>query len=189
MIKQITINAGQRLEFYEQGDFFRLMQAEAPVTVEYFSMEKRVIEAEDVQEGYAEKFERNQFERIAITSAVTQAIQFVIRDGNTVEYDAPPTGAVTVKNTGGNFNHTEETVTTSSTTMLPANPFRRYLMIQNNHATGIVYLNLSGEAATVTNGIKIHPGGSYECQGFCPLGAITAIGSIASNPNVLAVEG
>lgn len=189
MIKTLTINAGERLEFYEQGTFFRLMQANDPVNVEYFAREKRIVEAELVAEGYAEKFEAGQFERIAISSATTQQIQFVIRDGNVVDYDQPPTGSVTVENTGGAFTQAAAAVTNSSAQLLPANPNRRYLLIQNNDASGIIYLNLAGAAATIAGGLKIFNGGSYECQGFVPRGAINAIGSIANNPNIVVVEG
>lgn len=189
MIQELTINAGERLEFFEPGDFFRLMQAEDPIKVEYFALEKRVVEADNVNEGYAEKFERGQFERIAITSATTQKIQFVIRYGNTVEYDQPPTGSVVVENNAGPFTQQQKTVTNASGQLLAANLNRRYLLIQNNDSTGIVYLNIAGAAAAAASGIKVLPGGSYECQGYVTTSAINAIGDIANNPNVVVVEG
>ena len=189
MIKQITINAGERLEFFEQGDFFRLMQAADPITVEYFAREKRVAEAEEVNEGYAEKFERSQFERIAITSATTQQIQFVIRDGNSVDYDQPPTGSVIVENSSGPFTQQQKTVTNASGQLLAEKLNRRYLLIQNNDAAGILYINLSAAAAAAASGVRVLPGGSYECQGYVTTSAINAIGNIANNPNIVVVEG
>jgi hypothetical protein len=73
--------------------------------------------------------------------------------------------------------------------VLAANANRRYLLIQNNDTAGIIYVRLDGGAATAATGIKIAAGGSYECAGYVPTGAITAIGDIASNANVVAVEG
>lgn len=189
MIKTLTINAGERLEFNEQGTFFRLMQANDPVTVEYFSREKRVVEAEEVNEGYAEQFDRIQFERVAISSATTQVIQFVIRDGNRVDYDQPPTGSVIVENVNGAFNHTQKTVTSANAVLLPANADRRYLLIQNKDGVGTVFINMGGAAATIANGLAIVSSASYECQGYVPRGEIHAIGDIANNPNVIVIEG
>lgn len=189
MIKTLTIGAGERIEFSEEGDFFRLMQAADPITVEYFANERRVVEAEEVNEGYAEKFETQKFQRVAITSATTQQLQFVIRNGNVVDYDQPPTGSVIVENNAGPFTQQQKTVTNASGQLLASNVDRRYLLIQNNDSTGIVYVNIAGAAAAAASGLKVLPGGSYECQGYVTTSAINAIGDIASNPNVVVVEG
>ena len=132
--------------------------------------------------------ERN-FDRIAITSATAQTIQVATRLGNEVSYDTPPNGQVTVTNVNGPFTNTQVTVTSGSTQIDAASTARRYLMIQNNDVLGDIYVRLDGVAATLTTGIKIPAGGYYEVTGFVPNGAITAIGSIASNANVVIVEG
>lgn len=189
MIISTNINAGQRLEFYEPGDFFRLLGAVGPLDVTYYRAGKEIAKAEGIGEGYAEKFERGEFDRFAITSATAQAIQFVVRLGNVVSYDTPPNGDVTITNTGGAFTQAAANVTNASAQLLAAKATRRYLLIQNNDVNGDVFVNLTGAAATTANGIKIGPGGSYECQGYAPTGAVTAIGSIAANANVIVVEG
>ncbi|MGE0350385.1 hypothetical protein [Hydrogenophaga sp.] len=96
MLQTLIINAGQRLEFYEPGDFFRLMEATDPVTVQWYKNGAEVAEAPGVKEGYAETFGLGTFDRIAITSATTQAIQFVVRLGNRVLYDTPPVGDTSI---------------------------------------------------------------------------------------------
>lgn len=188
MLNTVTLTAGQRIEFREPGDFFRVLAATAAITVEFYENGREIAEAVGVGAGYAEKFDLGQFDRIAITSATAQTIQFVTRLGNTVQYDAPPTGSVSVTNTGGAFTQAAATVTTTAANLLAAKSNRRYLLIQNKDAAGIIYVNLAGAAATVAAGLKIDPGGSLEIDNYCPTGAISAIGSIASNANVVVVE-
>lgn len=185
----LTLTAGQRLEFIEPGDFFRLMAASAPITVEYYRNGAGVAEGTLVQVGYAEKFTAGGFDKIAISSATAQTITFITRYGNEVWYDTPPTGLVSVTNTAGAFTQNPKTVANISGQVLAANAARRYLLIQNNDTSGDIYVTLDGTAATTAKGIKIAALGSYECQGYVPTGAINAIGSIASNANIVAVEG
>lgn len=83
-------------------------------------------------------------------------------------------------NGGTTFGTTSPAVTTASSTILAANAFRTYALIQNPHAAGNIWLNFSG-AAVVGTGLKLPPGGFYETSLVVPLGAINAIGDIASN--------
>jgi hypothetical protein len=190
MLITTQISAGERLEFYEPGDFFRLLDATFPVKITYYKNGQEIALAEGVGEGYAEKFDRQEFDRYTITSVNAQTIQFAARLGNQINYDAPPTGDVNILNKRGAFTQSTKTVTTASALLLAAKPLRSYLLIQNNSTTGDIFINLAGAGATVTDGIKIAAnGGSYELQDFNPTGAIFAIGSIASNANVIVVEG
>lgn len=183
MLLQTTIQAGATLEFYEAGDFFRLLECNNPIDVRFYTNEAEQVKAEGISEGYAEKF-TIQFQRIKITSATTQTLQFVVRLGNTVAYDAPPVGAALQ----GAFTQGAANVGTASTEIKAANTARRYLLIQNNGATDI-YITLNGAEATTANGIKVEAaGGAYELQGFVPVAAIKAISS-AANSAVIVVEG
>lgn len=184
-----TIQAGGMLEFHEPGDFFRLMDSRDPVDVRFYAAGKEVSEARQVGAGFAERFRTGSFDRVQITSATTQAISFVIRNGADVYYDKPPTGAVTLEGQQGAFTQLQATVKDTSVQLRPAKANRRYLLIQNNHSTADVYVTLDGTAATAVNGVRIPAGGSYELQGFVPNSEIHAIGSIASNAAVVVVEG
>lgn len=185
-----TLSANQRLEFNVTGDFFRLMAATQTLTVEFYRQGAEIAEAAGVSVGYAERFRNGKFDRIAIVNgANAQTVQIVARDGADVLYDTPPNGQVTVTNTGGAFTQSQHTVTNASGQLRAANAARRYLLIQNNDPSGIVYVNVSGAAATVAAGVAIPAGGSYELANYVPTGAINAIGSIASNANVVTVEG
>lgn len=186
MLNTVTMTAGQRLEFHEPGDFFRVLSATDVLTVEFYANGKEIAEAVGVGAGYAEKFDLGEFDRIAITSTSAQTIQFVTRLGNVVNYDAPPTGNVTVSNTGGSFVQMQQTVPSIVATISNAKS-RRYFMVQNKSATGTIWVYL-GFGATTNNGVRLGPGDSLEYAGYAPDNEITAIGDIASNPDVVIVE-
>jgi hypothetical protein len=57
--------------------------------------------------------------------------------------------------------HISGTATAVSSEVLPANPRLKYLLIQNRSTTQPLYV-MYGAAATVTEGILIPAGGSYE---------------------------
>jgi len=187
-----TFGAAGAAKFSGVGNFFRLLATSVgAVTIRFFKNGAQIGEDVDsIYAGYAEAFEE-EFDAIEIETAVAQTVKLVTRSGSKVDYNIS-SGAVNVTNmpaVNGAFAHTAQTVTSASAQMLAANGFRRYLLIQNNDASGDIFVRLDGTAATATTGIKLGPGASYECQGFVPTGAVTAIGSIASNANVLTVEG
>ena len=190
MLQTIQLVAGQAVEFAELGDFLRILNAPYPLTVRYYKAGRELVSAYDVSGGYSEEFTGGaQFDRVRLETATTQEVQFVIRQGNRVGYDAPPVGQVSVTNTAGAFAHQGHTVTNASGQLLAANPGRRYLLIQNNDASGDVFVTTDGTDATTATGVKIGPGGSWEIAGYVPTGAVKAIGSLASNSNVITVEG
>lgn len=92
MSRQITLIAGEPQEFYEVGDFVRILAATDPLTIEFYSAGREIAEAINVSKGYAEKFDLGTFDRVRLVSATTQAVQFVTRLGNVVQYDAAPIG-------------------------------------------------------------------------------------------------
>lgn len=127
------------------------------------------------------------FDRIEIDVTGADTVQVGIGNGQ-ARYNRSQ-GSVAVTNVRGAMTNTAPTVTNASTTLVAANATRSYLLIQNNHASADVYVRLDGAAATLTTGVKIPAGGSYELVGFVPTGAVTAIGSVASNTSVVVVEG
>ncbi len=186
MYQKTTIGAGSRTEFIEASDFFRILSAQQVITVEFYNNGAKIAEAIDVGTGYAEKIPSG-FDRIAITSATAQTIQFVTRLGGDVRYDQS-SGAVSITNVNGAFNQAQATVTTTSAQLKAANAARRYLLIQNNDSSGDIFVTVDGTTATTAKGIKLSAGSSIELSTYAPTGAINAIGSIASNANVVVVE-
>jgi len=88
---------------------------------------------------------------------------------------------------GSTFAATAPTVTNASAQLLAANSSRKFLSIQNNDTTGILYVNFG--AVSTAAAFKIAAGATLILDAAVPTTTITAIGSIASNANVVLVEG
>lgn len=91
-----VIQAGVPVEFYEPGDFFRILASAGPVDVRFYRLGVEVGEALQVTEGYAERWRGLGFDRFVIASASTQTIQVVARLGSDVYFDAPPVGSTDI---------------------------------------------------------------------------------------------
>jgi hypothetical protein len=196
MIINTTLKANQAQEYTERADFFRLLDSTGPVEVRFYANGAEVARAEDVTEGYAEKFDAGEFDKIRISATANTTVHFVTRLGNVVNYDKPPTGDVNVLNfpaataVNGAFTHSVVAVATSNVQLLPAKANRRYLMIQNNDSVVDVWVRVDGVAATLGAGVKLVAGGtSLELQGYVPTGAVNAIGIGGSTANIQIVEG
>lgn len=182
-----TISGNQR--FNTPGRLFRLLSTVNPVKVEAYLGGAVVSVAEDVEGGFWFTQEQG-FDAVAITTAASEQVKFLIGESD-AGFDRT-VGTVSVSNlqgVNGAFTNAQKTVTNASAELLAANAARRYLLIQNNDAAGDIYVRLDGGTATTGTGVKIAAGGSYELQGYVPTGQINAIGSIASNANVVVVEG
>lgn len=197
MIITQAITAGTWFEYYEQGDFFRILTDSASTTfdVEFYNAGKEVVEAVSVKAGYSERFIGGGFDRIKIRATANATVQFVIRLGNVVGYDIAPTGQVsgTVAIDGVTnavqMVHITPVVTSASTLLRNAKSNRRYLLLQNKDSVGNIWVRVEGVSVSQATGIFLGPGDSLEFASICPSGAIFAIGDIASNPNLLVVEG
>ena len=188
MMLTVTLQAGVPVIFREVGDFFRLMETAGDVTVRFFRQGQMMIESPDVSGGYAERFSGERFDAVELVSAGTQDVQFAIRLGNDVRFDAPPTGAVTISGQQGAFSQTTFAAGAASAEALAANALRRYLLIQNRDAANAAYVSLDGAAATVADGVEIPALGSLEISGYVPTDAINAITAGAA-VSLIVVEG
>jgi len=98
MITQtIILTAGQTVKYYEVGNFVRVLDAPAPITVRTYKNGTVLTDAPNVKTGYAEMYD-DIFEVVEFYSATAQTIQIVIRNGSQVYYDPAPTGAVSITN-------------------------------------------------------------------------------------------
>lgn len=88
-----------------------------------------------------------------------------------------------------NFTQQLRTVTNASGQLLAANASREYLLIQNNDATGWITVTFGAAAAVLGAGVRIAAGGFWEWDSVAPVDAVQAIGSAASNPNIVVLEG
>ncbi len=98
-------------------------------------------------------------------------------------------GAISLSGAQGAYTQAVATVTNASGLLIAANSARRVLGVSNQSGTGTVYLNLSGDAATSASGLRLLPGESLWVDSYPPTEAVYAIGDIASNANVIVIEG
>lgn len=189
MYQSVTLAAGVAVEYTERADFLRILESSlSDLQIIFYSQGREVARAENVGEGYSETVPEG-FDRVRITSTAGSVVALVMRYGTRVGYDKPPTGTVTLANANGPFTQTNFAITTTATQVLAANPARRYLMVQNNDAAGDIFVAVDGTTATALTGIKLSPGSAMEFVGYCPTGAVSLIGSIALNINVIVVSG
>ena len=84
--------------------------------------------------------------------------------------------------------HSNVAVTNASTILLSENFNRKYLLLVNNSDT-IIFINLNG-AATVGQGIPLHPNGSYEMSAnYITTSGIQAIHNATGEKTILITEG
>lgn len=74
-------------------------------------------------------------------------------------------------------------VTTADTVPVAANAVRKRLIVANDHATAVIYLNPFGVAAVSGQGVRLGPGVAWDDEGLTT-GAIHAIGSAACNMTI-----
>lgn len=182
-----TLQAGQAQEYSERGDFFRLMDAGGPVSVIFYRAGAEVARAEAVGEGYAEKFDQGDFDKVRIESATLVTVHFITRLGNQVGYDKAPTGDVNIANRRGTIGRINASIGwAAATTIANANPARNYVLVQNTDASIAIRLRVDGTDPTATTGLRIPPGGYWESSAnFAPTAAI----KVCAESGVVAVEG
>lgn len=130
------------------------------------------------------------FDRVQIDAQAGDTIKIGIGNGQ-ARYNRGQASVTVVTNTqpqSAIFDNLAKTVTNASAVMLAANAARQYLLVQNKDAGGSVFLSF-GKTATTANGVRVIPGGAFELVGTQCTQAIHAIGDIASNANVVTVEG
>ena len=140
------------------------------------------------------------FDEVQITSTLTQTVAFYIAKGrvglavlgNVVVTSGSITvasGSITVANSTTNGAHVPAAVAVSnaSVQLLAANAARKYLLIQNQHATANLYVRCNGTAAVAdATCVKLLPGQSWEPP-VAPTGEVRGIMDAATAGNTVHV--
>lgn len=181
-IYTLIIGANASARLMVAGTLFKLLSATGTVRVDGdFGSVSPIRAGQGLQDS---KFSELLF---TDSSGAQNTITVAVGDKNFI--DTRVTGEVTFAPLGATFANAAAVVTNASAALSAANPLRKYLMIQNNDAAGNIYVRLDGGVATVGTGVKISAlGGLLELSLVVPSGAITAIGDIANNPNILLVQ-
>lgn len=183
-IYTLTIAANQSFRQLVQGQYFKIISATGPVTVQ-----SDFGKLENLTTGQG--LEKTPFDYLLLTDAsgASNTIKLLIGDENFIDAFTGSMVILAAKApVSGSFVNVNAAVTNASAQLLAANANRQYLLIQNKDAAGSIFVTF-GAAATAANGIQIAPGASYELATTVSTQAVFAIGSIANNPNIVTVEG
>ncbi len=166
-----------------KGTFFKILSCMGLLDVrsDAISLEGRL--AGDGQKDYP-------FDYLTFTdkSGAVNTVSIVTADAEFINSQQVNTAITSNKvPQSASFLNTAKTVTSASTQLIGANAARQYLLIQNKDPSGTIYVTFGG-AATALNGVRIGPGGNWEPP-VAPTTAANAIGDLASNANVVVVEG
>lgn len=179
MYQRVTLAAGVAVEFQEASDFFRMLEgAQADASVIFYSQGKEVSRAENIGEGYSERFSVGGFDKVRLESAAGGVFEFVTRLGNQVDYSKAPTGDVNILNLPadqGAFYQERATIGNGGSTQIrPAKADRRFLFVQNNDPIAVMRVML-GAAASASIGVRLQPGEHFKIEGFCSNQSVNCI--------------
>jgi hypothetical protein len=168
-----------------KGDYIRIRSASVTVNIRSEESDEYV-ELDQGDEAYLTPFKVLQ---LSHADAAEQTFIVYIGGNGTRAGSSKVGGSVTISGLQGAHAWANPTVTTAAANVFAANTARRFLLIQNNHATGNVYARWDGTAATVATGKLIPPGGELVLDAYAPTSAVSLIGDVASNAAVVAVQG
>lgn len=183
-MKTLSLQAGAPVMFNERGDYLRIMNSEGPLTVRVYRGGKPAcLPNEGVSGGFGMRFKAAPYDQVELVSPTDQAVQFVLCLGHEVEYDQPPTGSVLLQGQQGAYVQTNHAPVAANTVIKAAKSNRRYLLLQNKHATDAVMLTFDGSSPTASVGLKLAAGAVYEPL-LAPTGEIRAFGTAGAPPLV-----
>ena len=182
---QFDIPAFGSFRLLATGQFFRIISALGTVNVNTANANLKGLNVGDGQE-------KTPFDFILFTdtTGATNTIKVIVADQAFLNSPQTNTAITANKTTiSASFANTQKTVTNASTQLLAGNAARQYLLIQNKDSAGNIWVNFGGTAATQANGIKIAPGAFWEWDSTVSNQALQVIGDIATQSNVITVEG
>jgi len=184
-----SFGAAELKRFESPGTFFRILDSLYNVDVVFFRNRMKIETVKAVGAGFF--FDTSLgFDAVEITCPSAQTISFLASEGRVgidrTEIAVDVSGALQVAFGGSSA---QKTVANVSGQLVAQNMSRKYLLIQNNDGTGVIWLNFGVGAAVVGAGVRLSPGQALEFNYAMTSSAIQAIGSIASNANVAVVEG
>ena len=177
-----TMAAGATVNLPVTGDYFKIMSCTGSISVQ-----SDFGNLDDLTAGQG--LENTPFRLLTLNNktASDNTVRIFVGDENFIDgMSGSVSVSATVGATAGSHANTAATVTSTAALLDAANAARKYLLIQNNSATGHLFIGFAA-GVTTGNGLKIVPGGFWE-PSVVPTGAIYAIGDIATNPNVVIVE-
>jgi hypothetical protein len=159
-VKQITLKiaAGNAEEIGVVGDYVRIKTAQVPVRIE---ADKGQVDA-TIEEGDALNLQQFTRLRVSHSDAAEQTVTLLI--GNGTSADSSKVGGsmavASMPDVAVPFTQTAPVMGLASAAIVAANASRRFLWLQNNHASAEIRLGMAGGAAVAGAGPRLSPGAS-----------------------------
>jgi hypothetical protein len=180
----IQLSANQTYRQLTSGTMFKVVSATGPLNIR-----NEVANMKGMVSGQGMQSNAFTFLEVTDASGAANTVRLLVSGDGFID---GITGTMVITQTvpvrSSSFANTLNTVSNAGGLLLAANMARAYLLIQNKDPAGNLYIAF-GAAATLANGIKIQPGGVFEMSDVQSTQAIYAISDIASNTNVLTVQG
>jgi hypothetical protein len=180
----ITFAAGQTIKFDLLGNYFQVLETTSGIDIGFIRDGAVFAEAKNMEFGFASRPEGG-FTGLIFTSALAQTIKIVVGlgDGSYIR----SSGSVQVIGNQGAFNQVAATVGIAAGWFVNTNPNRKFLMIQNNHATSNIYVSVSN-SFSMAAALKVAPGATLVFDTYCPTGYVMGQSDVV-NSAVVVVEG
>lgn len=180
----ITFTAGQTIRLDLLGNYFQILETTSGVDIGFIRDGAIFAEARNMEFGFASRPEGG-FTALSFTSALAQTIKIAVGygDGSYIR----SSGSVQVIGNQGAFAQFNVAVAVTTGFIVMQNLSRKFLMIQNNHATSNLWITVSN-SFTIASALKIAPGGTLVFDTYCPTGYVMAQADVA-NSSVVVVEG
>lgn len=191
-----TFAANTTWELNVPGKYFTTLECTLPVNVRFYKG-GTLLDAGDIR-GLLSGLEctlgeinnkEPAFDRVQIDVQAGDTVKVGIGNGQS-RYNRGSASVSIVQNKApqsANFDNQNKSVTLASTVLLAAKADRQYLLIQNNHGAGNLWIAF-GKAATTTAGVRIIPGGFYLLDAVCTTQEVRVIGDVAHSA-IVTVEG
>ncbi|MFM2450112.1 MAG: hypothetical protein RIS44_2562 [Pseudomonadota bacterium] len=180
-----SFSAGETKTFTVSGEYFELTDAPSSGVNVVLSDRSGAQVSSIRNSGPGIYVKPGRYEVIQITSTLAQDVGWIIADGDAGTRRLA--GAVSIVD-NVTLIGASTTVTNVSGSLMAANPSRKYLLIQNKDPVGRIWINF-GAAASQATGVLIVPGGAFELDAKITGQEIFAIGDLASNTNIMRLQG
>lgn len=185
-MKQITLKIlpGSVEEFGITGDYVRVKSASVPVRVE---VENGQVDA-TIEEGDALNLKPFNRLRVSHSDAAEQTVVLFVGNGTSAD-GAKVGGSVAINSLPANNGDVSQSsfmaTNGGASDAVAENLSRRFLLVQNTHASAVLYVAF-GVDATTSNGMRITAGGSLLLDNFVPRSRVSLLGGALLHSVVIA---
>lgn len=164
----IVVPTGQASEFAVGGNYIRLKSASVPITFNVFET------GESITLDAGDDVHLSPFTRLSLSHSSGIDVPIVFYVGNDTSAGSSKIGgSIVLSGQQGGLNFSLVVLTASvSLLALPANSNRRILLLQNKHASAVVWVGFGITPVNSSRDLRLKSGEGILFDSFCPSSAI-----------------